>query len=94
MSNYKITQYSYDKAKKLNLVIKVSNNPLKKIEVYKDDKFIGSIGDSSYMDYGHYCIVYNKEYADVRRRLYHNRHKKINADVKYIKQWLALHLLW
>ena len=94
MSNYKVTKYSHDKAKKLNLIIKVSNNPLKKIDVYtSDDKFIASIGDSSYMDYPNYCIAYSKEYGDKRKLLYRNRHKK-NADVKYSKQWLALNLLW
>ena len=90
MSNYKITQYSYDRAKESNLIIKVSKNKSKKIDVLtSDDKFIGSIGDSAYMDYGHYCIVYNKEYGDKRKILYHNRHKR-NADVYLSKQWLAL----
>ena len=93
MSNYKVTKYSHDKAKKLNLIIKVSNNPLKKIDVYtSDDKFIASIGDSSYMDYPNYCIAYSKEYADKRKILYRNRHK-LNSDVKYSRQWLSLNLL-
>ena len=93
MSNYKITKYTYDKSKLLNLTIKVSTNPLKKIDVYKDNIFLNSIGDSRYNDYPTYIIIYNKEYADKRKLLYHNRHKK-NADVKYSKQWLALNLLW
>ena len=93
MSNYKITKYSFDRAKLFNLTIKVSTNPLKKIDVYRDNIFLASIGDSRYNDYPHYCIIYNKEYADKRKLLYHNRHKK-NADVKYSKQWLALNLLW
>ena len=92
MSNYKITQYSYNKAKDLNLNIKVSNNKNKKLDVYtSDNKFIASIGDSLYIDYGHYCIVYNKAYADKRLILYHNRHKK-KAEIKCSKQWLALNL--
>ena len=93
MSNYKITKYTYDKSKLLNLTIKVSTNPLKKIDVYKDNIFLNSIGDSRYNDYPTYIIIYNKEYADKRKLLYHNRHKK-NADVKYSKQWLAINLLW
>ena len=94
MSDYKITKYSFDKAKELNLTIKVSKNKLKKIDVYKDNGvFLASIGDSRYNDYPNYCIIYNKEYADKRKLLYHNRHKQ-NSDVKYSKQWLALHLLW
>ena len=91
--SYVITKYSFDKAKLFNLTIKVSKNPLKKIDVYRDNIFLASIGDSRYNDYPHYCIIYNKEYADKRKLLYHNRHKK-NADVKYSKQWLALNLLW
>ena len=93
MSNYVITKYTYDKAKELGLTVKVSKFPLKKLDVYKDNIYIGSVGQSLYNDYPHYCIIYNKEYADKRRNLYINRHKK-NADVKYSKQWLALNLLW
>ena len=94
MSNYKITEYSFDKAKKLNLIIKISKNPLKKIDVYtSDNKFIASIGSSAHMDYPHYILTYSREYADTRRELYISRHKR-NADVKYSKQWLALNLLW
>ena len=93
MSNYVITKYTYDKAKELGLTVKVSKFPLKKLDVYKDNIYIASIGQSLYNDYPHYIITYNKEYADKRRNLYINRHKK-NADVKYSKQWLALNLLW
>ena len=93
MSDYKITKYSFDRAREIGLNIEVSKNKLKKIDVYKDNIFLNSIGDIMYNDYPHYCIIYNKEYADKRKLLYHNRHKK-NADVKYSKQWLALNLLW
>ena len=93
MSNYVITQYTYNKASELNLTVKVSKNKLKKIDVYKDNLFLNSIGDIRYNDFPHYCIIYNKEYANKRKILYHNRHKK-NSDVKYSKQWLALNLLW
>ena len=93
MSNYKITEYSFNKAKLLNLVIKVSTNPSKKIDVYKDNKFIGSIGDSHYQDYPNYLKIYGQIYADNKKNLYHARHRR-NADVIYSKQWLALNLLW
>ena len=93
MSNYVITKYTYDKAKELGLTVKVSKFPLKKIDVYKDNIYLASIGDARYNDYPNYIIIFNKEYADKRRNLYINRHKQ-NADVKYSKQWLALNLLW
>ena len=46
MSNYKIIQYSYDKAKELGLTIKLSQFTTKKLDVFKDNKFISTIGDS------------------------------------------------
>ena len=93
MSNYKITKYTYDRAKQLGLTVKVSKFPLKKLDVYKNNIYLASIGDARYNDYPNYIIIFNKEYADKRRNLYINRHKQ-NADVKYSKQWLALNLLW
>ena len=77
MINYIITQYSYDKAKKVNLTMEVSKNPLNKIDVYEDDIFLASIGDSLYQDYSQYIITYIIEYANKRIILYINRHKKI-----------------
>jgi len=49
---YHITNYSKKKAKELNVQIRPSNNPKKKkkIDVYKDDKKIASIGDINYFD--------------------------------------------
>ena len=49
MSNkYIITQYSYDRAKELGLKIKLSQFTTKKLDVYKDNVYINSIGDSRY----------------------------------------------
>ena len=92
-NNYVITKYTYDKAKKLGLTVKSSQFLTKKLDVYKDNLYIASIGDSRYQDYPNYCIAYSKEYADTRKLLYINRHKK-NANIMYSKQWLSLHLLW
>ena len=92
-NNYVITKYSYDKAKELGLTIKLSQYATKKLDVYKDNVYIASIGDSRYNDYASYIKIYGQIYADNRRKLYRNRHK-INADVKFSKQWLALKLLW
>ena len=94
MSNkYVITKYSYDKAKELGLTIKLSQYTTKKLDVYKDNIYIASIGDSRYQDYPNFLRIYGEIYADTRKKLYINRHKR-NADVKYSKQWLALNLLW
>ena len=94
MSNkYVITKYSYNKAEELGLTIKLSQYTTKKLDVYKDNIYIASIGDSRYQDYPNYLRIYGEIYANTRRKLYINRHK-INANVKYSKQWLALNLLW
>ena len=94
MSKYIITKYSFDKAKQLNVIIKTSKNTLKKIDVYDlQGKFIASIGDSRYNDYGNYLKINGQIYANQRKKLYHNRHTK-NANIKYSKQWLSLNLLW
>ena len=47
----------------------------KKIDVYKGDKLIASIGAKPYKDYPTYMIEEGKEYADKRRKLYKQRHK-------------------
>jgi len=76
MSNYKITEHSKKKAKFYNVEIKPSENPKKKIDVYKDGKRIARIGDINYKDYGTYLQEGKKQYAEERRRLFLLRHKK------------------
>ena len=93
MSHYKITKYSYDKAEELGLTIKVSQLATKKLDVFKDNVLIGSIGDSVYQDHPHYILTYNLEYAKKRRALYIDHHKK-NCDVKCSNQWSALNSSW
>ena len=88
---YIIKKYSYDQAKKLKVAIRPSNFKNKKIDVYKDDVFICSIGDSRYLDFPSYLEI-NKEMADKRRMLYHQRHKKDN--VENTKGYYALNILW
>ena len=91
MSNYIITDYSYNQAKRLNLIIMSSKN--KKIDVYTiNNEFLQSIGDIRYNDYPHYCIIYNKKYADERKRLYHIRHKN-GINIVNSKQYLSANIL-
>ena len=73
---YKITQYTKEKAKDLNVKVKPSTNPKKKIDVYKDNKKIASVGALGFYDYPTYVIKKGKPYADERRRLYKIRHTK------------------
>lgn len=77
MSSYKIQPYTLEKAKRLGVRVRVSENPKKKIDVldYKGN-YILSIGDPKYMDYELYLAARGKAYADNRRRLYAIRHNK------------------
>jgi len=62
---YKITEYTKDKAKQLNVIVKPSQNPNKKIDVFnlKGDK-LASVGAVGYMDYPTYIKAKGKDYAD------------------------------
>ena len=88
---YIIKKYSYDQAKKLKVVIRPSNFKNKKIDVFKGDVFICSIGDIRFLDFPSYLEI-DKELADKRRMLYHLRHKKDN--IENTKGYYALHILW
>ena len=90
---YNITNYTKQKARELNVKIKPSSNPKKKIDVYKGSKKIASVGAIGYKDYPTYLKADGKEYADKRRRLYKGRHSK---DRKAIgtNGYYADKLLW
>lgn len=89
---YKIKDYSFKKAKDLNVVIKPSIKKNKKIDVYKDGVFIVSIGDNRYKDYPTYLDEGkgNLTYANERRRLYNIRHKNDNN----LAGFYAKKILW
>lgn len=72
---YKVKKYHLDNARKLGVTIKPSTKKNYKLDVFKDDKYLTSIGDSRYRDYAIYLEENGKEYADERRRLYHIRHQ-------------------
>jgi hypothetical protein len=90
---YNISSYSFSKAKSLNVDIKPSTKKNKKIDVYKNNKYICSIGDSRYSDYPTYLTTHNKEYADKRKALYHLRHQK-EKDKLNTAGYYAYHILW
>ena len=50
MVHYEIKQYTSDQAKKHGYTVKLSSNRNKKLNVYKDNVKICSIGDSRYKD--------------------------------------------
>ena len=89
---YKIKKYSYDQAKKLGVIIFPSKYKNKKIDVYKGDKYIYSIGNINFNDFPTYLETKGEKYANERRRLYKIRHKK--EDIPNTKGYYALHILW
>ena len=89
---YHILNYSYTKAKQLNVDIKPSTKTNKKIDVYKNNKYICSIGDSRYFDYPQYLLK-DFSYAKKRQMLYHQRHSK-EKDKIGTPGYYAYHILW
>ena len=73
---YIIKDYSFNKAKLLGLTIKPSIKKGKKIDVYKNNDYVASIGAINYNDYPTYVEKKGIDYANQRRILYHQRHKK------------------
>jgi len=90
---YKITNYTYKKAKQLGVKVLPSINKTKKIDVYKNNKKIASIGALGMNDYPTYILKNGIKFANTRRRLYRIRHKK-DMNVKGTNGWYANKLLW
>jgi hypothetical protein len=92
---YKITDYTKNKAKELGVTVKPSKNKNKKIDVYRKNEKLASIGSMKYIknDYPTYIINKGKQYADERRRLYKKRHSK-DLKVKDSPGYYADKLLW
>jgi hypothetical protein len=90
---YKITNYTYKKAKKLGLTVKPSTNKTKKIDVYKNDKKLASVGAHGMNDYPTYIQKNGIKFAKTRRRLYRIRHER-DRHIKYSNGWFADKLLW
>ena len=86
---YEISPRTYKVAKQYGLQIEPSARKNKKIDVFKDGKYIASIGDSRFKDFHLYSKENGTAYANERARLYYLRHK--NASVR---EQLAKLLLW
>ena len=88
---YKITDYSYNQAKKLNVEIYPSTNKKKKIDVFKNNNKIASIGAIGYNDYPTFINSKGLKYANERRRLYKLRSYANNNG---INGFYADKILW
>ena len=89
---YEITQYSYDRAKELGVIIKPSKRGNYKIDVYdKSDNYITSIGHRQYLDFPTIIKKNGIDYANYRRELFYKRHKKYP---KFSRGWYSSKILW
>jgi hypothetical protein len=80
---YEITNHSKIQAKKLGVEIRPSTNKNKKLDVFKDDKKISSIGAIGYSDYGTYLKTDGLAKANERRinyKLRHNKDRKVRGS--------------
>ena len=91
---YTITKYTRDRAKKLGVVVKPSSVKGKKLDVFnKKGQKVASIGALGMGDYPTFMREKGKEYADVRRRLYKQRHQK-DRHKRGTAGYYADQLLW
>ncbi len=81
------------RAKRLGVTVKPSTNKTKKIDVYKNDKKIASVGANGMNDYPTYIQNRGIKFAKTRRRLYRIRHER-DRHKKWSNGWLADKLLW
>ena len=85
---YEIQPYTFRKAKQLGVVVKQSQRSNYKIDVFnKQGEYLFSGGDRRYGDFPTFLKERGEEYADERRRLYHQRHKGETERGQVIK-WL------
>lgn len=91
--DYHITNYSYKRAKKLGVMIRPSTNKTKKVDVYKKNRKIASIGAYGMNDYPTFMNKYGKKYAKTKRRLYKKRHER-DRHRKGTPGYYADKILW
>ena len=90
---YDIKQYSFDQAAKLGVTIKPSVKKGKKIDIFKGNEKVASIGALGMSDYPTYIEDKGLDFAQNRRRLYRIRHNK-NIEKKGSPGFFASRILW
>tara|TARA_R110000787_G_scaffold219313_1_gene328050 strand:+ start:72 stop:356 length:285 start_codon:yes stop_codon:yes gene_type:complete len=93
MSSYKILNPQLKNSKKLNVKIKTSTNPKKKVDIFKNNKKVASIGDVKYGDYHTYIKSKGKTFAVKRQDAYKKRHAK-TLYKKGTASYYADKILW
>lgn len=87
---YEISDKQYKIAKELGIHICISENPRKKIDVYKNDEYICSVGAINFRALKELIELYGRDEAYRKRSLYLSRHKSA-CDMKTIYE---IRLLW
>ena len=81
---YEIQPYTYEQASKLGVIILLSSQPNKKLDIFdkRDKQYITSIEDIRYGDYPTYLKILGKDKADKRRVAFHNNLYSIKTTIK------------
>ena len=87
---YKITAHTKEQAKRYGVTVRPSVYSNKKLDVFKDGKYLVSIGAAGYTDYGTLLEQGTLEEAERKRRLYKIRH----ANNTGLAGTWAMRLLW
>ena len=89
---YKISPYTYKKARSLNVSVRPSTRKGKKIDVFKNGKKVASIGALGYNDFTTFSRK-SKSKAKARQKAYHARHRKDESKLGS-PGYYASKLLW
>ena len=90
---YRITNYTRKQGRKIDVLVKPSKNPNKKIDVFRNGEKIASVGAFGMNDYPTFIRKRGITFANTRRKLYKQRHER-DRHIKWSKGWLADKLLW
>jgi hypothetical protein len=91
---YKITDYTKQRAKQIGVQVFSSTNFKYKLDVFDlNGNYITSCGANGYSDYPTYIHERGLEYANKRRKLYKQRHSK-DRIIHGSRGWFSNQLLW
>lgn len=90
---YRIKEYSRTQAQRIGVTIRVSSNPRKKLDVFKNNVKVASVGEEGAMDYPTWIETRGIAYANARRRAYKARHQHTRLKPG-TASYYADNLLW
>ncbi len=90
---YNISLHTRRAAKRLGVSVKSSNKKGKKIDVFKNGKYLLSVGAIGYDDYGTLLAKGKNELAEKKRKAYKARHQQYR-NIRGTKSYYADKLLW